>query len=88
MFPPSSHNTAFRSLFNGSFRWDRMGYITPLLPFIEQQPLYDDVIAFTLEESSAVEHQQYGMTDHSSRTRRRVPALLCPSDGNKDLPDD
>ena len=63
-----------------------MGYITPLLPFIEQQPLYDQVIAFT-QENHRPWTPRPGMTDQMVPYRTAVPALLCPSDGNKDLPE-
>jgi len=86
MFPPQGFNTQFRSLFNGNFGWDRMGYITPLLPFIEQQPLYDDVISYTQENRRPWNGN--AMADGSiSPYRRVVASLLCPSDGNKDLPE-
>ncbi len=85
MFPPSSHNMGFRSQFSDRFSWQRMGYITPLLPFIEQQPLYDDVIAYTFEDRRPWSGNN--MADGTnSPYRRDVPALLCPSDGGKDLP--
>ncbi len=86
-FPPSCCNMEFNSLFQNRFSWQRMSYITPLLPFIEQQPLYDDVIAYTFEDRRPWSGNN--MADGSnSPYRRDVPALLCPSDTNKDLPAD
>jgi prepilin-type N-terminal cleavage/methylation domain-containing protein len=86
-FPPSCCNLQFQSQFKNQFGWNRMGYITPLLPFIEQQPLYDDVIAYTWENRRPWSGEN--MADgRNSPYNRDIPALLCPSDGNKDLPFD
>jgi len=86
MFPPQGFNQQFRSQFNGGYGWDRMGFITPLLPFMEQQPLYDDVISYTFEDRRP--WSQNNMADGSvSPYLRDIPSLLCPSDPNKDLPD-
>jgi prepilin-type processing-associated H-X9-DG protein len=89
-FPPSSHNTNFRELFDGRFSWQRMGYITPLLPFIEQQPLYDDVVEYTFEGNNGRRPWSGNNMANGANSpyNRDVPTILCPSDGNIKLPDD
>lgn len=79
LFPPSSHNTGFQELFNGQYSWERMGYFTPLLPYMEQSALYDDVITYTKE------NRRPWSTNTMANGRRSpyqtdIASVLCPSD--------
>jgi len=86
-FPPACFNVELREQFKGQFNWERLSYIVPLLPFIEQQPLYDDTITYIWEDRRpwSGNNMANGL---NSPFYRDVEALLCPSDGNKALPFD
>jgi hypothetical protein len=51
----------------------RWSYIVSLLPFIEQQPLYDDFLANHLGQTVP--------WNTNDLTRSKIPSILCPSDG-------
>jgi prepilin-type processing-associated H-X9-DG protein len=91
MFPPSSHNTNFQRYFQPNsttdWGWYRIGYITPLLSFMEQQPLYDEVLMYTLEDRRPWSGENTA-AGQPSPYYKNVESLLCPSDPNKDLPFD
>jgi len=81
-FPPASENPDMRQLFNGGYGWDRIGYITPLLPFAEQESLYEQVVTFTLED-----RRPWSTNDMANGSpspyRTDVASLLCPSESTK-----
>lgn len=78
-FPVASHEMNFRlqnSASSADFTGNRhrWSYIVAILPFIEQQPLYDDFMVNYL-----------GITvpwNTNDLTRSKIPTILCPSDGN------
>ncbi len=91
-FPPASHSRAFFELFKnptgagtwpdttgGRYGWDRMGFMTHLLPFIEQQALYDSVIEYTKEDRRPWSRDNFA-DGRPGAYRAEVPAMLCPSD--------
>jgi prepilin-type N-terminal cleavage/methylation domain-containing protein/prepilin-type processing-associated H-X9-DG protein len=94
-FPPASRNPRFFQQFkdpatgNGRFGWDRMGYLTALLPYVEQQALYDDVITYTAENAPNG-RRPWNTADMAngrpSPYKTRVSAFLCPSDGGISQP--
>jgi prepilin-type N-terminal cleavage/methylation domain-containing protein len=45
-FPPASSNPAMQTATNSAADWDTIGFITPLLPYLEEQSLHDRVIAY------------------------------------------
>lgn len=77
-FPVASHEMNFR-LQNSASPADftgnrhRWSYICALLPFIEQQPLYDDFLANHLAITTPWANNEL--------TRSKIPSLICPSDG-------
>jgi prepilin-type N-terminal cleavage/methylation domain-containing protein len=87
-FPPSTHNTNFRDQFQGGYDWYRMSYLVALLPYLEQQNLYDSVMTYTTT-TNARPWSGHNMSDGSpSPYNRDIPTLQCPSDGNTELPFD
>jgi prepilin-type N-terminal cleavage/methylation domain-containing protein len=84
--PPNHENLQFQQLTddpatpgtNGRFGWDRMGYITALLPFAEQKPLYDRVIQYTLTDQRPWHNwnDSFGPSPYITK----IPTLVCPSD--------
>jgi prepilin-type N-terminal cleavage/methylation domain-containing protein len=78
-FPPSNHNTRFRDITQDRFGWQRIGYLTPLLPFIEQQPLYEQVVSYTLEDRRPWSTNDTA-TGQPSPYKTHVKTFLCPSD--------
>ncbi len=91
MFPPSCYSIKMRNLFGvpgDTNRFDnrRIGFITHLLPYIEQQSLYDDVMTYTFEN-----RRPWSRNDMAngliSPYKRVVESILCPSDGNARQPE-
>jgi Type II secretory pathway, pseudopilin PulG len=86
ILPPNSQNRQFEQLtddpatagVNGRFGWDRMGYLTPLLPFVEQKPLYDRVIQYTLTDQRP--WHNWNDTTGPSPYIVKVKTFMCPSD--------
>lgn len=78
-FPPSCFNEDFKTFTQNRFGWERIGYLTPLLPFIEQQPLYDQTMAYTLEDRRpwSTNNTASGLP---SPYKSQPKAFLCPSD--------
>jgi len=86
ILPPSCENLQFQQLTDdpavagttGRFGWDRMGFTTPLLPFMEQKPLYDRIIQYTLQNRQPWHdnNDSFGTSPYIVR----VKTLLCPSD--------
>jgi len=78
-FPPSTNSLMMRTALSGGYGWDRMGYLTHLLPFIEQKPLYDQVIAYTLTDK-----RPWSTGNFPDGTpcpyKTKISSLLCPSD--------
>jgi prepilin-type N-terminal cleavage/methylation domain-containing protein/prepilin-type processing-associated H-X9-DG protein len=76
-FPAASHQKAFNQATASSGQrhaWDRWSYIVTLLPFMEQQPLYDEFITNHLGKTAP--------WDGNKLTRTQVATIVCPSDGN------
>jgi prepilin-type N-terminal cleavage/methylation domain-containing protein/prepilin-type processing-associated H-X9-DG protein len=97
ILPPSGFNPRFEYLTDdvgaggiaGRFGWERMGFITALLPYMEQQPLYDQVIMYTLEDRRpwSLNNMTSGIYNGApSPYRTRIEAILCPSDPAKNPP--
>lgn len=55
-------------------RRDRWSYLTVLLPFMEQQPLYDEFMTNHLGQTVP--------WNTNDLTRAKIPGFICPSDGN------
>ncbi len=94
-FPPSSHSRYFWEVLKdpaagntwpdnpgNPFDWARMGYATHLLPFAEQQALYDQVIAFTKEDRRPWSTNNFN-DGRPGPYKADVSTFLCPSDGTK-----
>lgn len=84
-FPPSTHNLDLREAVtttSGTNGWNRMGYITPLLPFAEQEPLYQQVIEYT-RLNRRPWHNGNFPDGRPSPYKQDVGSLLCPSDPSR-----
>jgi prepilin-type N-terminal cleavage/methylation domain-containing protein len=95
ILPPGSFNRQFFEITkdptipnnpNGRFGWERMSFITALLPFMEQKPLYDKVITYTLQDRRPWSQNLFNGSTERSPYETRVPTLVCPSDINGNLP--
>jgi prepilin-type N-terminal cleavage/methylation domain-containing protein/prepilin-type processing-associated H-X9-DG protein len=86
IIPSNSHSQQFYDLTQNRFGWDRMSYVTALLPFMEQTPLYDRVIAYTLQDRRPWSQDLFNSSTERSPYETRVPSLLCPSDPDSKLP--
>jgi prepilin-type processing-associated H-X9-DG protein len=78
-FPVATHEMDFRNPNsppdnpNWSGNRQRWSYICALLPYIEQQSLYDDLMANHLGVTTPWNTDEL--------TRAKIPGVLCPSDG-------
>jgi prepilin-type N-terminal cleavage/methylation domain-containing protein/prepilin-type processing-associated H-X9-DG protein len=52
---------------------DRWGYLVPLLPFIEQAPLYEEFLSNHLGQTAP--------WDSTAVTQAKIATIVCPSDG-------
>ena len=83
-FPPSSSNPYVQTVTNSAANWDRIGFIQPLLPFIEEQSLYDRVVAYATA----------GGRPWDTATKNSIvcpytvqpKSFMCPSDINQTQP--
>jgi prepilin-type N-terminal cleavage/methylation domain-containing protein/prepilin-type processing-associated H-X9-DG protein len=86
ILPPASHNQIFRTALNGGNAWDRMGYITATLPFMEQKPLYQNCIRYQKNDGGRPWTMHNMGTGAPSPYGQRVNTLVCPSDPDAKLP--
>ncbi len=83
-FSPASQDPRWRSALNGGSAWDRLSYLTGILPYIEQNALYNQIVPFQL--AGGTPWDAYDRTDSStgvtvqSPFRRDIPTFRCPSD--------
>jgi prepilin-type N-terminal cleavage/methylation domain-containing protein/prepilin-type processing-associated H-X9-DG protein len=92
ILPPSSHNPEYErhtddpatAGIGGRFGWDRMGFTIPLLPFIEQKPLFDQTMRYVLTNRQPWNRETTSGVE--SPYVVRIQTLLCPSDPDSKLP--
>jgi prepilin-type N-terminal cleavage/methylation domain-containing protein len=90
MFPPLSHNTAFmQPLFNGQtppagHGW-RVSFIPPLFAYVEEQALYDNVVAYMRDGKGPHESGIAFWQKIESSNIKQPVVLTCPSDSNAKL---
>lgn len=78
-FPSITHQDAFMNVIGGSAnRKRRYSYLVLLLPFVEQEPLYNDAI------NNEISQNRVPWDGSRPFNKMRIPAFLCPSDGSKD----
>lgn len=74
-FPSATHDPLFRDTAGGwSNSRDRWGYVCLILPFMEQQALYDTMLA------EHIGHASNRPWSDNEVTRTTLSTLLCPSD--------
>ena len=76
-FPSGGENPRFQQMNLGN--WARLSYIVPLLPFIEQQPMYEQVLAHHANNVSSPWNINVSNGVNSPYIQR-INTLLCPSD--------
>jgi prepilin-type N-terminal cleavage/methylation domain-containing protein len=85
--PPSSFNRQFARAIPMHWWHERLGYITAILPFMEQKPLYDRVIQYSIAGNPPWHNNAHAGLP--SPYIQRVNTLMCPSDiETKIMPDD
>jgi prepilin-type N-terminal cleavage/methylation domain-containing protein len=83
-FPPSASNPYMQTATNSAANWDRIGFIQPILPFMEEQSLYDRVVAYATA----------GGRPWDTATKNSIvcpytaqpKTFLCPSEMNQKQP--
>jgi len=86
-FSPASHDLRWRSSLNGGNSWERLSYLTTLLPYIEQNALYNLIAPYHLDGGRP------WTTGNTSQGRpspfqSNVATFRCPSDGVQINPND
>lgn len=88
-FSPASHDPRWRTALNNGNAWDRLSYLTQVLPFIEQNALYQQIQPYHLAGGRPWTVGNAGPTPGvESPFKRNIPTFRCPSDGVQLNPDD
>lgn len=91
-FSPASHDPRWQQALNNGQSWERLSYLTSLLPYIEQNALYNQIVPFALEGG-----RPWNFPDRTNSStgavvpspyRIDVTTFRCPSDGIQLNPDD
>jgi hypothetical protein len=83
-FPAASSNPYMQTVTNSGTDWESIGFITPLLPYMEEQSLYDRVVAYATAGG-----RPWDTTTKNSVVCpyvRQPKTLLCPSETNPTQP--
>jgi prepilin-type N-terminal cleavage/methylation domain-containing protein/prepilin-type processing-associated H-X9-DG protein len=84
-FSPATHDLRWQQVLNNANAWDRLSYITTLLPYIEQPALYEQIQPF-VNSGGRPWTTADTRTDSSTQRvlpnpfRKNIPTLRCPSD--------
>ena len=89
-FSPASHDRRWKSALNNGQSWERLSYLTTLLPFIEQSALYAQITPFALQGGRPWNFNPAGSGANQAPSpySKNVPAFRCPSDSIQLNPDD
>jgi prepilin-type N-terminal cleavage/methylation domain-containing protein len=90
MFSPASHDPRWKTALAGGNSYERLGYLTTLLPYIEQTALYNSITPFTLAGGRPWNYGNNGptATPNISPWSKNVATFRCPSDSIQLNPDD
>ncbi len=82
-FSPASHDKRWQQALNNGQAWERLSYMTTILPFIEQNALYNQIEPYALAGGRPWTRNNRGPTDAQvpSPYTVNVSAFRCPSDG-------
>jgi type II secretory pathway pseudopilin PulG len=83
-FPSASSNPYMQTVTNSATDWDVIGFVQPLLPYLEEQSLYDRVIAYATAGG-----RPWDTTTKNSIVcpyTAQPGTLLCPSERNPKQP--
>ena len=84
VLPNSSHSLYFRQVFSGSGNWFRWSWLPALMPYMEQQEVYNDLISWQKADyTNAVPWSGTTYGGIVAPTTRYFPTLICPSEVNK-----
>jgi prepilin-type N-terminal cleavage/methylation domain-containing protein/prepilin-type processing-associated H-X9-DG protein len=85
LFPNATHNVNIRTAVNNNGIWNRLSFVVSLLPFMEQDDLYENVIEYSKNGQqpwSGSAHSAGPRAGQPSPYNTRLPALHCASDPN------
>ena len=83
-FPAASSNPYMQNATNTAANWDSIGFITPILPYLEEQSLYDRVVAYATAGG-----RPWDTTTKNSIVcpyTAQPKSLICPSEINPTQP--
>ncbi len=92
-FSPASHDERWQQALNDGQAWDRLSYITTILPFFEQNALYNQIGPYALAGGRPWTRDDRSDPNNSavlvpSPYTQNLAALRCPSDGQAINPTD
>jgi prepilin-type N-terminal cleavage/methylation domain-containing protein len=79
-FPPASHSPEWASVLNNGQAFDRLSYLTRLLPYVEQQALMDQIGPFALLGRRPWNFNDGGSPARNGPYATNVSTFRCPSD--------
>ncbi|MGE0758217.1 MAG: DUF1559 domain-containing protein [Pirellulaceae bacterium] len=80
-FPSASHSPEWQSVLNNGQSWDRLSYLTRLLPYMEQSALYDQIAPFANLGRRPWNYDDGTTTPTKGPYAVEIPTFRCPSDG-------
>lgn len=86
-FPPANSDPRWQNKLENQHSWQRLGYMTNLLPFIEQQNLHEQIEPY-MQSGGRPWNYQAGSPPVVGPFSTNVPAFRCPSDDIQLNPDD
>ena len=83
-FPSASSNPYMQTVTNSAADWDAIGFIQPLLPYMEEQSLYDRVVAYATAGGGPWDTTTIASIVCPYTAQPKT--LLCPSERNPTQP--
>lgn len=82
-FSPASHDPRWQQALSNGNSWERLSYLTTILPFFEQTAIYNQIEPYALAGGRPWTRDERGATGAlvPSPYTQNVSAFRCPSDG-------
>jgi hypothetical protein len=84
LFPPSSSNPFMKTATNSASDWESIGFIQSILPYLEEQSLYDRVVAYAT--AGGAPWDTATLSTIVCPYTAQPTTLLCPSEINQRQP--
>ena len=82
--PASSHSPTFKTLLSGSNSYERWGFMPEVLPYMEQQEVYNNLVAWLKANAAGNRPWSTGASGGiAAPTNQYLPSIICPSEITK-----